>query len=109
MGQLLFPHISGSGVRSNAFLPQMFLVHHFVSYPSKSKSSRAAAALKDKAPSHIPGVPNIDGVVSESTSGTQTPARAPRPPYKAPGTVPRARVRQPLPEGAVVHCVAVSL
>jgi len=90
----------------------MYLVHHFVSYPKKGSKSNATRV--SRAASASAGAPNVTAPSTPEMMGTPPKTASPppmkqRPEYKAPPTVPAWLVRKPLPEGAVIHCVAVSL
>ncbi|KAG9004898.1 hypothetical protein FRB94_001973 [Tulasnella sp. JGI-2019a] len=62
----------------------MYLVHHFVTYPPGSRKS-----------------PSIDVTTStplETPEGTRAP----------PPNIPKSNVKVPLPDDAIVHCIAIS-
>ncbi|KAG8873864.1 hypothetical protein FRB97_006371 [Tulasnella sp. 331] len=99
----------------------MYLVHHFVTYPTNKKHTKP----QTKAPnnklsgqgndSHTAGFPHM--MTPSTPSLTATPARAASPgistpqattPYKAPSTIPKYKLKTRMPEGALIHCVAIS-
>ncbi|KAG9030148.1 hypothetical protein FRB95_004286 [Tulasnella sp. JGI-2019a] len=98
----------------------MYIVHHFVTYPTKKKSRSQTKAPILKLPdqgsdSHTAGFPSM--ATPSTPSLINTPARSSSPPlvstpqrvpYKAPSTIPKYKIKSPLPEGALVHCVAIS-
>ncbi|KAG8981678.1 hypothetical protein FRB90_007071, partial [Tulasnella sp. 427] len=87
----------------------LFLVHHYISYPSKNKRSQTASQAIGRPP--MPG-PNITAPSTPSLIDSPPRANSPKPvrePYRPPIGIDLSKIRKPLPEGAVVHCVAVSL
>ncbi|KAG8916747.1 hypothetical protein FRC00_014443 [Tulasnella sp. 408] len=87
----------------------MFLVHHYISYPSKNKRAQSASQAIGHRP--MPG-PSITAPSTPSLIDSPPQSNSPKPirePYKPPIGMDLSKLRKPLPEGAVVHCVAVSL
>jgi len=89
-----------------------YLIHHFVTYPKKKSKSRAKRASQE--PSYATGTSNVaassaEAVVDIPPATAGPPPTGQRPGYKVPPTVPVRLIRKPLPEGAVVHCLAVSM
>ncbi|KAG8973438.1 hypothetical protein FRC05_008829 [Tulasnella sp. 425] len=87
----------------------MFLVHHYISYPSKNKRAQSASQAIGHRP--MPG-PSITAPSTPSLIDSPPQSTSPKPmrePYRPPAGMDFSKLRKPLPEGAVVHCVAVSL
>lgn len=94
MGEL---HERSMNDPSDTWVLQLYLVHTFVSYP---KSRKAGGSIN--ASITAPSTPSI-------LESPPTEPILPKIPYQAPDNIPKFLVKKPLAEGAVVHCICVSL
>ncbi|KAG8892693.1 hypothetical protein FRB99_002497 [Tulasnella sp. 403] len=86
----------------------MYLVHYYVSYPSKSDGKTTKGAPSGNMPSiTTPSTPSLVDSPPRATSPPPVPIV--KIPYKAPPTVSPRKIRRALPEGSLTHCIAVSL
>ncbi|KAG9004895.1 hypothetical protein FRB94_001976 [Tulasnella sp. JGI-2019a] len=91
----------------------MYLAHHFITYPSKSSKKVKARKVEHQqqgGESSFPHLtmPSTPSQIDSPPSNNSPTKKSISLPYKAPGTVPPHMVKRALPEGAQVHCVAIS-